>query len=626
MNRVSILLVIFMRTTFSSNGVVQFIRDVCKKWEYKSVSIIVEDGEVPFVNGIRKFAKEENRRLNVVNKKNLPMIWNLSCKIGCVYFLSVDDTADIIEKIYDSNEEMLTIHDWFMLGSTDDGSWTKSLTYEIALDSNVFVINFINDTDIAHVSEIYNLGGKGISNKLGIWSKSKGFQLSHYDRLARRSDLQGLTLKAVFLEETGFTKLDESAYNPAENLRNIDAVPWVGPVPDIFNNLAFMFNFSYELSEPRDGKWGAISQDGEWNGMIRDLIDGVADIAPSSLSVTKARSSAVNFALPFKAEMNGIFIARQSSLYTFDIFKRPFTDSTWIVLSLLMLLLSIITFFISKAGNEFYRTEFTLSKSVIFVLGAYGSLATRRWSVTPTNPSLRIIFLTIVLLGCLNHWHWKASIISHLSVVRRMHPFNSLEELVLSPYQVSTIADSYYQAVWQETDSRVYQDVWRTKFMNKEKSLKSSEQEVVDQALSGPYAIYLFHTTLSNLPEYSACQLEDAGLQLNRIDLAFALQKQSPYVNLINLGLQRMAESGKLERIFRKHRAKKPSCGAHGKGKSLGFENILLVFLILMLGQCSSIVLLLLEKLSVCFIRSLCRHSIFEKYKVCHNAIKTENN
>ena len=96
----------------------------------------------------------------------------------------------------------------------------------------------------------------------------------------------------------------------------------------------------------------------------------------------------------------------------------------------------------------------------------------------------------VMIFGCLIHWHQKASLISHLSVVEKEPPFRNLEELVTSPYQVTTLADSYLAQIWEKGSSNTFQDVWNTKFVDEEKSLKKTEEEIVQQGLSGQYAIY----------------------------------------------------------------------------------------------------------------------------------------
>ena len=62
-----------------------------------------------------------------------------------------------------------------------------------------------------------------------------------------------------------------------------------------------------------------------------------------------------------------------------------------------------------------------------------------RWSTTPANICVRIAFITILLGGCLVFWHWKARLISNLSIEKHELPFNSVEELLKSNYKVKEI-------------------------------------------------------------------------------------------------------------------------------------------------------------------------------------------
>ena len=61
---------------------------------------------------------------------------------------------------------------------------------------------------------------------------------------------------------------------------------WTGLVPQVFESLADKLNFTFDLYLSRDGNWGSRnSKTGQWNGLIKDLIDDVADIAAAPLTV-----------------------------------------------------------------------------------------------------------------------------------------------------------------------------------------------------------------------------------------------------------------------------------------------------------------------------------------------------
>ena len=56
-------------------------------------------------------------------------------------------------------------------------------------------------------------------------------------------------------------------------------------------------NMSLQLV--KDGKYGTLNSDGEWEGMIGEVIRGEADVAIAPLTVTAPREAAVDFTQPF---------------------------------------------------------------------------------------------------------------------------------------------------------------------------------------------------------------------------------------------------------------------------------------------------------------------------------------
>ena len=218
-------------------------------------------------------------------------------------------------------------------------------------------------------------------------------------------------------------------------------------------------------------------------------------------------------------------------------------------------------------------------------------------SILNKSVEYRIVFITVLVFGCLNHWHWKASIISHLSIILPETPFDSLQGLIDSPYQITTLGDTYLSKVWFEADddSSLLKAIANTKFLDKDASLKKTEQEAIAQTMTDLYALFFFNGVGINLQEYKDCKLDDVGFPVSKINLAFAFPKTSPYRDIFNHGLQKMMESGEIDRIRQKHKPEARICGGGGKGKTLGFKNIILVFLILGLGLLLSIVSLVVE-------------------------------
>ena len=205
----------------------------------------------------------------------------------------------------------------------------------------------------------------------------------------------------------------------------------------------------------------------------------------------------------------------------------------------------------------------------------------------------RIVFLTILVCGCLTHWHWKASLISHLSVVLPFNPFSSLGELLTSDYQITTWLNSAYQSDFEDSKSGIYRELWIKKFKNKNKSLTTME-EAMSNTLNGHYTFYMDINSARSLPQINECKLNIMKLKGISNLIAFPFPKDSPFLGVFNTMLQKMSESGEMERMIERHAISDPECVTE-KGKPLGFENIAVMFVIIIVGVLASVFLCFLE-------------------------------
>ena len=64
---------------------------------------------------------------------------------------------------------------------------------------------------------------------------------------------------------------------------------------DILSLLKSSLNFTTERVQPSDGQWGSLITNTsnvtkQWNGLVKMLLDGNADISTAALTITKARA------------------------------------------------------------------------------------------------------------------------------------------------------------------------------------------------------------------------------------------------------------------------------------------------------------------------------------------------
>lgn len=68
---------------------------------------------------------------------------------------------------------------------------------------------------------------------------------------------------------------------------------------DLLDEIATMLHFDYEIFPVADGKFGNMDDKGNWNGMVKELVEKRADIGLGSLSVMAERENVIDFTVPY---------------------------------------------------------------------------------------------------------------------------------------------------------------------------------------------------------------------------------------------------------------------------------------------------------------------------------------
>lgn len=90
---------------------------------------------------------------------------------------------------------------------------------------------------------------------------------------------------------------------------------------DLLDEIAKLVKFEYVIHEVEDKKFGNMDENGEWNGIVRKLMDKQADIGLGSMSVMAERETVIDFTVPYY-DLVGITImmllpSTPSSLFKF---------------------------------------------------------------------------------------------------------------------------------------------------------------------------------------------------------------------------------------------------------------------------------------------------------------------
>ena len=95
---------------------------------------------------------------------------------------------------------------------------------------------------------------------------------------------------------------------------------WRGYCIDLIKKIKDIVHFDYTLYEVKDKMYGTINEQGEWNGLIGELIKGEADIALAPLSVMAERENFVDFTVPYY-DLVGTTILMKKMQVNYSLFK-----------------------------------------------------------------------------------------------------------------------------------------------------------------------------------------------------------------------------------------------------------------------------------------------------------------
>ena len=122
----------------------------------------------------------------------------------------------------------------------------------------------------------------------------------------------------------------------------------------------------------------------------------------------------------------------------------------------------------------------------------------------------------------------------------------------------------------------------------------------------------IFHYLFRANDAYVNCKIVATPGKYNYINIAFGLQKDSPFLPLFNYYLNVMKEKGIFKPIQVKYEPSPQMCPDYS-GKSLGVSSVFTVFIVLIFGFGLSMILFGLEKLTHAFGM---KWSIFNSYGI----------
>ncbi|XP_053719406.1 glutamate receptor ionotropic, NMDA 2D isoform X1 [Synchiropus splendidus] len=144
---------------------------------------------------------------------------------------------------------------------------------------------------------------------------------------------------------------------------------------DVLKRLAKIVGFTYDLYLVTNGRHGK-NIDGEWNGMVGEVVSNRADMAIGSLTINEERSEVVEFSVPFVETGISVMVSRSNGTVSPSAFLEPYSPAVWVMMFVMCLSVVAVTVFIFEffspvgynrslqSAKKTGGSKFTIGKSV----------------------------------------------------------------------------------------------------------------------------------------------------------------------------------------------------------------------------------------------------------------------
>ncbi|KPJ17158.1 Glutamate receptor, ionotropic kainate 2 [Papilio machaon] len=397
---------------------------------------------------------------------------------------------------------------------------------------------------------------------------------------------------------------------------------------DLIEEIRQIVKFDYEITLSPDGNYGTMDENGNWNGIIKELIEKRADIGLTSLSVMAERENVVDFTVPYY-DLVGITIMMKLPRTPTSLFKflTVLENDVWLSILAAYFFTSFLMWAFDKWSPYSYQNnrekykdddekrEFTLKECLWFCMT---SLTPQGGGEAPKNLSGRLLAATWWLFGFIIIASYTANLAAFLTVSRLDTPIESLDDLSKQyktihryiPFQFKykpeffvktsiwkdmSLNDSLSDveraklAVWDYPVSDKYSKMWQAM---KEAGLPNTIEEAIERVRQSKSSsegfAWLGDATDVRYHVLTNCDLQMVGDEFSRKPYAIAVQQGSPLKDQFNNAILQLLNKRKLEKLKENWWNNNPMARACDKqddqSDGISIQNIGGVFIVIFLG------------------------------------------
>ncbi|XP_043277874.1 ionotropic receptor 75a-like [Venturia canescens] len=392
----------------------------------------------------------------ITNDLDMKMILRVNYyRIGVVLDYDCPHSEIVFEEFSKHQLPFNESYHWLVLTSTTTIPTQVLSNLPLSVESELTIANREENSYVLY--DVYNPsyrhnGQLNVTFK-GTWTTQKGLEdeMTQY-KYTRRGNFHGLTLNFSFVL-TNPPLPDFETYMTRPTNRHLDTMMRFHYA--IVRYLRDAYNFTMNLKQAPT--WGYFVN-GTWNGILKDMIDGVTDISIAPFQQKANRMEVCEFTL-ITYIGRVVFIFRHPKKNTLrNPFLKPFTSNVWYSIAALSIVCYAILLLLTKVEAKLIGAEVkgassgTLQSEVDLVV--VGAISQQGINAAPNIISGRILFISLFLWGLLLYQFYSASIVGSLLAEEAKY-ITTLEQLDASNMELGIEEMPYYPAVFKYGGSPV---------------------------------------------------------------------------------------------------------------------------------------------------------------------------
>ncbi|TDG50484.1 hypothetical protein AWZ03_003073 [Drosophila navojoa] len=444
--------------------------------------------------------------------------------------------------------------------------------------------------------------------KIGTWEEGKDFEFKRPPPIIdlnenEENTLVNKTFKVLIsVPNKPYASLVESINTLIGNDQ------YEGYGVDLIKELADKLGFNFTFHNGGNDYGSFNKSTNMTTGMLKEIVEGHADLAITDLTITSEREEAIDFSIPFmNLGIAILYIKPQKAEPEIFSFMDPFSKEVWLYLGIAYLGVSLCLFVLGRLSPsewdnpypcieepEELENQFTINNSLWFTTGA---LLQQGSEIAPKALSTRTIsaiwwFFTLIMVSS-----YTANLAAFLTIENPSSSINSVEDLAENKDDVQYGAKrtGSTRNFFLTSEDPIYMKM-NTYMTNHPEMLTETNQAGVDKVKAGTKYAFLMESTSIEYNTVRECSLKKIGEALDEKGYGIAMPKNWPYRDKFNNALLELQEQGVLARLKNKWwneiGAGVCSDKSDDEGSSaLGMKNLSGIYAVLIVGSLFSFII-----------------------------------